>query len=152
MDTFDLSVAFYEKLAALTYSGMKTLLPEEIFDATEGVSSTTVRRGMVLLNSPDTIGFGEGVYSRITGIYQIDLWVPRKTTSTTASATQQLKKMSDAHVDHFFPENGRGLTLTENSTSAHILRRPNQRSMQKEGAYLRDIVEVDFFVDDFPSA
>lgn len=152
IDTYDLDIAFLDKLQALTYSGMKTLLPDEIFDPTEQTSATTVRRGVILLNEPDTSGFGEGVYSRLGGIYQIDLWVPRKTTSDTTSPLQQLKKMSDAHLAHFFPANGRGLTLTENTTSAHILRRPTIRSFGREGAYLREIVEVDFFVDDFPSA
>lgn len=148
IDTYDLSVAFYERLAALTYSGMKTLLPDEIFDPTESVSATTVRRGVVIPNDPETSGFGNGVYSRLTGIYQIDLWVPRKTTS----AIKTVKQMADAHLTQFFPANGRGLTLTENTTSAHILKRPSIRSFGREGAYLREIVEVDFFVDDFPSA
>lgn len=148
MDTYDLSVAFYEKLAALTYSGMKTLLPDEIFDPAESVSSAPVRRGYVLLDSPETVAFGNGVYSRTTGIYQIDLWVPRKTTS----ALKTIKQMADAHVTHFFPANGRGLTLTENATSANIVRRPNQRSFGREGAYLREIVEVDFYVEVNPSA
>lgn len=148
MDTYDLSVAFYTRLSSLTYSGMKTLLPDEIFDATEGVSSTTVRRGFVMLSEPETVAFGNGVYSRTSGLYQIDIWVPRKTTS----ALKTIKQMADAHVTHFFPANGRGLTLTENTTSGHIVRRPNQRSIGREGAYLRELVEVDFYVEVNPSA
>lgn len=148
MDTYDLSVAFFNKLAALTYSGMKTLLPDEIFDATEGVSATTVRRGVVLPMEPVFAGFGNGRMVRLEGDYQIDLWVPRKTTS----AIKTLKQMSDAHVNHFYPVNARGLTLPENSTEAQILTRPSQRPMGRDGAYLREIVEVHFSVDVFASA
>lgn len=147
MDTYDLSVAFYTRLAALTYSGMKTLLPDEIFDATEGVSATTYRRGVVIGPHPSFTAFGHGVYSRVMGIYQIDLWVPRKTTS----ALKTIKQMADAHLAHFWPANGRGLTLTENSTSAYITARPDQTPMGREGAYLREMIEVEFWTEIHPS-
>lgn len=147
MDSYDLSVAFYEKLAALSYGGMKTLLPDEIFDPTESTSATTVRRGVVLGPHPDFTAFGHGVYSRLTGTYQIDLWAPRKTTS----ALKTIKQMADAHLAHFWPSNGRGLTLTENSTSANITARPDQTTFGREGSYLRQMVEVEFWVEVHPS-
>lgn len=148
ISTYDLNIAFWEKLGALTYSGMKTLRPDEIFDPKELNSTTPVRRGFILLNDPGFRAFGHGVYSRIEGIYQIDIWLPRATTS----ALQTIKQMSDAHVAHFFPANGRGLTLTENTTSANIHKRPAQKDLGREGSYLREMIEVDFFVDEDPSA
>lgn len=148
MDTYDLEVAFYQKLAALTYAGMKTLLPDEIFDPKEGTSNTTYRRGVIMGPYPETVGFRYGVYTRARGIYQIDLWIPRQATS----AMKTLKEMADAHVVHFFPANGRGLTLTENDTSAHITRYPEHRYLGREGAYLREVIDVDFYVDIDPSA
>lgn len=147
MDTYDLEVAFFNKLAALSFTG-KTLKPDEIFDPKELTSDTLVRRGVVLGPYPETVGFRHGAYTRAKGIYQIDLWVPRQLTS----AMKTLKQQADAHVVHFFPANGRGLTLTENSTSANMDRYPEHRFMGREGAYLREVIEVDFFVDVDPSA
>ena len=148
MSTYDLNIAFWDKLNALIYSSMKTLRPDEIFDPKEISSTASIRRGFILMNDPEFRAFGRGVYSRIEGIYQIDIWLPRDTTS----ALKTIKEMADAHVAHFFPANGRGLTLTENTTSAHILRRPAQKDMGREGSYLREMIEVDFFVDEDPSA
>lgn len=147
MDAYDLELAFYRKLIALTYATITTARPDEVFDPEQIGSSQGWRRGTVLLNDPETVGFGNGVYSRLTGIYQIDLYVPR----TNNGSLKQLKNMTDAHVAHFWPSNGRGLTLTENTTSANIVRRPSQRHLGREGAYLRDVVEVDFYVEEFPS-
>lgn len=147
MDAYDLELACYRRLIALTYSTIATARPDEVFDPQTLASTYGWRRGTVMLNDPETIGFGNGVYSRIDGIYQVDLYVPR----TNNGALKQLKNMTDAHVAQFWPSNGRGLTLTENSTSAHIVRRPAQRHLGREGAYLRDVVEVDFYVEDFPS-
>ena len=147
MDTYDLELAFYNKLSSLTYTGMKTLRPDEIFDPTKLGTTAPVRRGTVLIGDPQTVGFRYGAYTRTPGIYQIDLWLSR----TTTSALKVIKQMSDAHLTHFFPVTGRGDTLTENTTSANITRRPNQRSFGREGAYLREMIEVEFFVDVDPS-
>lgn len=147
MDAFDLETAFDRKLVALTYATASTAKPDEVFDPQSLPSTYGWRRGTVILDRPETIAFGNGVYSRIDGIYQIDLYVPR----SNNTALKELKNMTDAHVAHFWPSNGRGLTLTENTTSANIVRRPAQRHLGREGAYLRDVVEVEFYVEDFPS-
>lgn len=155
MDTYDLETAFYRRLTVLTYQNLTTLRPDQIFDPETAATQVSFRRGQVLLNEPDTIAFGHGVYSRIECIYQIDLWVPRANYDALgdgAGALKQIKNMSDAHLAHFFPANGRGLALTENSTTAAIVRRPTQRHMGREGAYLREIIEVNFYTDVPPSA
>lgn len=147
MDAYDLELACYRRLLTLTYATISTARPDEVFDPQTLAASYGWRRGTVLLNNPETVAFGHGVYSRIEGVYQIDLYVPR----ANNGALKQLKNMTDAHVAHFWPSNGRGLTLTENSTSANIVRRPSQKHLGREGAYLRDVVEVDFYVEEFPS-
>lgn len=147
MNRHDLNLAFYRQLIALTYASMVSIRPDEIFDPKDEGGSNSIRRGFVLLNDPETIAFGNGVYSRIAGIYQIDIWVPRE----LQNAFKTTSTYSDAHVLQFWPANGRGLTLTENSTSAHIVKRPSQKHLGREGSYLRDVVEVDFYVEDFPS-
>lgn len=148
LDNYDLNIAFWQRLSALSYNGMTTLRPDEIFDPKDLTSSATVRRGFIIGPDPQVVGFGHGVCTRHFGIYQIDIWVPRATTS----ALKTLAEMADAHIAHFYPDNGRGLTLTENSTLAHIERHPSVADMAREGAYLRRTVSVDFYVDDFPSA
>lgn len=148
MDRHDLNLAFYRRLIALAYNGMETIRPDQIFDATNESNTETIRRGVVILNEPQTIGFGNGVYSRIEGIYQIDIWVPR----SNENAFKTCSELSDAHLLHFFPANGRGLTVTENTTSAHITRRPAQRHLGREGAYLREVIEIEFYTDINPSA
>ena len=131
-----------------------TLKPTEVKEPPDG----PWRRGWVLLGEPETIGFGNGVYSRTEGIYQIDLYVPL----FQESALRVLRGATDAHVTRFWPANSRGLTLERNGTEAHILRRPNQRHLSyggqatnapnsREGAFLRAIVEVDFFVEHYPN-
>lgn len=147
MDAYDLELALYRRLTALTYATITTVRPDDVFDPQSLPSTYGWRRGTVILDNPETIAFGNGVYSRIVGIYQVDLYVPR----SNNGALKQLKNMTDAHVAYFWPSNGRGLTLTENSTSAHIVKRPSQKHLGREGSYLRDVVEVDFYVEDFPS-
>jgi hypothetical protein len=148
MSSYDLNVAFWNKLSALTYSDMKTLRPDEIFDPKEIASSASVRRGYIDGPDPEFWCFGNGRYVRLQGTYQIDLWMPRKTTS----AMKTIKDMSDAHVAHFWPAGGRGLTLTENNTSAHIqVDRPKQTTLGREGAYLREMIEIEFYVEEDPS-
>lgn len=147
MDAYDLELAFYRRLIALTYSNVSTARPDEVFDPEIIAPTQAWRRGTVLLNNPETVGFGDGVYSRISGVYQIDIYQPR----ANNGSLKALKNMTDAHVAHYWPTNGRGLTLTENATSANIVRRPSQRHLGREGAYLRDVVEVDFYVEEFPS-
>lgn len=147
MDTYDLELAFYTQLISLSYSNQKTLRPDEIFDPKEFAASYSVRRGAIVFNEPETIGFGNGVYTRTEGLYQIDIWLPRDTTS----ALKTLKQMADSHVATFWPSNGRGIALTQNSTTANIIRRPSQRHLGRDGSYLREIVEVDFYVEVFPS-
>jgi len=147
MDAYDLELAFYRKLVALTYATVKTYRPDEVADPESLASNYGWRRGHILGPEPQTEGFGNGVYSRLYGTYQIDIYVPR----ANNGSLKELKNMTDAHVAHFWPANGRGLTLTENSTSANIVRRPSQRHLGREGAYLREVIEVDFYVEEFPS-
>lgn len=147
MDAYDLELAFYRRLIALTYATTTTARPDEVFDPQTLPNTQVWRRGSIIGPFPETVGFGDGVYSRLYGIYQIDIYVPR----TNNGALKELKNMTDAHVVQFWPSDGRGLTLTENSTSANIVKRPSQRHLGREGAYLRELVEVDFYVEEFPS-
>lgn len=139
MDLYDLSNAFHKKLKLLNFSG-QTLTEDEIINPKD---ASAIRRGVVILGKPEVVGFGHGVYSRANGFYQIDLFVQRETNF----ALKVLKRAATAHANHFFPANGRGLTLTENQTSAHIQRHPNILPFTREGAYLRHIVEVDFYIE-----
>ena len=143
MNRHDLNLAFYRKLTGLAIANMIDVRPDEIEEPASLLNSQSWRRGVVMLNEPEPIAWGDGVYSRIHGLYQIDIYVPR----AAASAFKVASEYSDAHVAHFFPANGRGITVTENQTSAHIVRRPSQRHLGREGAYLRDVVEVDFYLD-----
>ena len=147
MDTYDLSVAFYKRLTALDADTFVTAHPAKLFDPEVDAVNQPWRRGTVMLDDPYTAGFGDGVYSKTEGLYQIDLYMPAR----ADRALRRLKKAADEHVTQFFPANGRGLTLTENATSAHISARPSQRHAGREGAYLREIVEVAFRVDIPPS-
>ena len=139
MNTFDLETAFYRRLALLSFDG-RTLKPDEEFDPKH---ASAFRRGVVVLDRPETVGFGNGVYSRVEGFYQIDTWISRE----VDDALMLVKQAADAHVTHFFPANGRGLSLTENQTSAHITRRPTRRSLGRDGAFLREMTEVPFYVE-----
>lgn len=40
--------------------------------------NTAYQRGTMILGKPDTVAFGDGAYTRKRGIYQIDLYSPRK--------------------------------------------------------------------------
>lgn len=155
MDSYDLELAFYQRLIALTYTNLETVRPDEIMDPATVAKNIAWRRGFVIRGNPETVAFGNGVYSRMEGIYQIDIWVPRVNYDALgdgSGALKQLKKMSDGHVTQFFPANGRGLALTKNSTTANIIRQPKQRYIGREGAFLREIVEVDFYAEINPSA
>ncbi|MEM6413197.1 MAG: hypothetical protein AAF720_00885 [Pseudomonadota bacterium] len=143
MDTYDLELAFYRKLIALTFPLLETLRPDQIFNSEKSSESNAFRRGILLPLDPYTFAFGDGVYSRVESIYQIDIWVPR----SRQNSLRSMRELSNNHVTHFFPENGRGETVTEKQTSAHIEVRPSQRDFQREGAFLRTIVEVPFRVD-----
>lgn len=143
MNRHDLNLAFYRRLIAYTVDNMSTKRPDEVFDPKDESNIQAIRRGAIMLNAPMTFAIGNGVSSRMEGIYQIDIWVPRNSENAFKIASD----LSDGHLAHFFPANGRGLTLTENQTSAHITRRPTQSHLGREGAYLRDIVEVNFFVE-----
>ena len=154
MNSYDLEAAFFTHLRNFPYMNFVTLKPTEVKEPPD----SPWRRGWVILAEPETIGFGNGVYSRTEGVYQIDLYVPL----FQESALRVLRGATDAHVTRFWPENGRGLTIERNETCAHILRRPNQRHLSygneasaqphaREGAFLRAIVEVDFFVEHYPN-
>lgn len=155
MDTYDLETAFYSRLVELTYNNLETARPDEIIDPATVTKSVSWRRGQVMLGEGDPIAFGYGVYTRYEGIYQIDLYVPRTNYNALgdqAGALKQLKNMSDTHLAHFWPSNGRGLTVTQNDTSAHITHRPSQRYLGREGVFLREVISVDFYVDVLASA
>jgi hypothetical protein len=137
VNLYDLETAFYKRLALLTFSG-STFRPDQIVDNPTGAW----RRGVIVMVDPETVGFGNGVLTRVNGLYQIDLYVPR----VQDNAFKTLMQASDAHLAHFFPATGRGLALTEASTMASIRRRPMQRRMGREGAFLREIVDVEFEV------
>lgn len=139
--SYDLEVAFFDHLSALTYTDMETLTPDGLQD--EPNNRVTWRRGHVMTADPETIAIGCGVHSRIEGIYQIDLYVPRQ----SDNAFKTLKEMSDAHVNYFFPVNGRSQTLTRNQTSAHIVERPDQNYMGRQGAFLKESIDVVFYVE-----
>jgi len=143
MDRFELETAFYKHLVNFSHAGFVTIRPDEIFDPADEANQSNLRRGVLMLNRPETIAFGDGIYSRIDGMYQIDLWVPLD----VSNAYQTLMNASSAHVDRFFPANGRGLSLTEGTTTAHIVRRPSQERMPRESGFIREMVEVDFYVD-----
>ena len=155
MDSYDLELAFFERLITLTYNNLETYRPDEIIDLSKLAKNVSARRGTIVSPVPDFWYFGNGVGTRVAGTYQIDIWVPRgnyNALGDEAGALKQLKNMSDAHLAHFFPENGRGLTVTKNSTSAHITKRPSQTPMSREGSYLREMIEIEFFADILASA
>lgn len=137
MNRYDLETAFFKHLFLLPFAG-RTLEPDEIVEITVGAW----RRGTVMTAQPNTVGFGNGVLTRVEGFYQIDIYIPR----THASALKLILQSADSHILHFFPANGRGLSLTEQGTTASIIRRPAHRDIGRDGAYLRQIVEVEFQV------
>ena len=147
MNSYDLELAFFRRLIALTYGVMRDVRPDEVFDPGTNAPAVPFRRGFVLLNDPETVAFGNGVFSRIGGIYQIDLWVPRLNDGQSQGGFKLLKTLTDEHIAQFWPVEARGLTVTENDTSAHIVRRPGSRFLGREGAFIREMIEVDFYVD-----
>ena len=144
----DLELAFYRRMTELTPPAITTARPDQIFDPAALAATQPWRRGVVLGPNPQTEGFGDGVYTRLYGVYQIDVYVPMKNNG----ALKEFRTLLDAHVAQFWPANGRGISLTKNNTTAHITRRPSQRNLDREGAYLRGLVEVDFYVEVLPSA
>ena len=142
MDSYDLEVAFQKHLEGLSFSG-RTLLEDEVFDFAKNGGVAKVRRAVLMRVGEEFAGFGNGRNSRELYMLQIDIWVSR----TTEDAKKALKNLSDAHLAHFYPANGRGLTITENATSAHVTKRPAQRYLGREAAFLREMVEVDAYVE-----
>lgn len=145
---YDLRTAWHIKLTELSDNKLTTLKPDEVFDPATTQNDMAIRRGAVLLSGPETVAFGNGVYSREEGTYQISIWVPRR----ISSALKRMDNLADAHVAHFFPANGRGLTVTRNTTSAHVIRRPEIRNMQRDGSYISTIIDVEFYTEHFPSS
>lgn len=146
MDRHDLELAFFRRLTALALAGATTLRPDEVFDASTVSQTQLIRRGNVGALEAQTRGFGDGVYTRVDGIYFVDLYVYR-TSSSGEGPLKRLNTVLGHHLDQFWPPAARGLSLTENQTTAHIVRRPQMRTLPRAGAYLRGMVEVEFYVE-----
>lgn len=146
MNRHDLELAFYRQLTALALASATTLRPDDVFDAATVSQTQLIRRGNVGTIEAQTQGFGNGVYTRIEGVYFVDLYVYR-TSSSGDWPLKRLNTLLDQHLEQFWPVNGRGLSLTENQTTAHIVRRPQIRTLPRAGAYLRGMVEVEFYVE-----
>ena len=147
MNSYDLELAFYRRLISLTYGVMRDVRPDEVFDPGTNAPAMPFRRGVILLNDPETVAFGNGAFVRVSGIYQVDLWVPRLNDGQTQGGFKLLKTLTDDHISQFWPGDARGLTLTENETLAHVTQRPGSRFLGREGAFIREMIEVDFYVE-----
>jgi hypothetical protein len=146
MIRYDLEVAFFRRLRELAPDDWVTARPDRVFNPDRDAIGRRWRRGTIMLDEPQTIAIGDGITSRVSGTYQVDLYQPRK----AEDAFKILCGASDALVAHFFPSNGRGLSLIENATEAYVRRRPSQRYLGIEGAYLREVVRIDFDIDILP--
>lgn len=150
MNTYDANKALWDRLQSLTDNSPLTMRPDEIFDPKEASTNKFVRRAEIMWNKPETVGFRRGAYTRTQAIYQINLYVPRKYSTSTQGTLEIASDWADQHVDLFFPTNGRGLSLTENQTEVIIHRRPHRYTLGRHGSYWVEICSVEFFVDDDP--
>lgn len=143
MQTLEINEAFWIDLTALDVSNMISLRPDQVFPEAKQTNGQSVRKGVVSLDAPEFLAFGDGRYTRINGVYQIDLRVPQE----IDFSYKTLKQISDEHKDWFFPSNAQGKTLMRGTTSIHIEDHPFQQEMGRAGSYIRDIIEVPFYVD-----
>ena len=103
-----------------------------------------IRRGRIIWNEPESVARGKGVLTRIDGnIYQIDIYVPRHADSAFKIITGWVK----AHIDHFFPPHGRGLTLSLDEAWGHIKDRPAFTDHGRRGEFLHFSVDVDWYTE-----
>lgn len=144
IDNTDIEIALFERLKALT-PAWTTQEPGEAF---EPVPDNPWQRGTVLADAPEIVGFGRGAFSRLDGLYQIDLMYPIR-----PKGWWTLKRRADATRDWFHPVARQGLMLTRNDVRVVIRELPAVRQAPEtaEGAFLRIIVEVPFTADDEPT-
>lgn len=101
-------------------------------------SNTAYQRGTMILGKPETVAFGDGAYTRTRGIYQIDLYSPRK------DMANPLVARAEAIKALVFP-NGRPTVIG----SGVVDKAPFIEGQPREDdpSYLELRVEVYFYID-----
>jgi len=106
------------------------------------------QRGTFMPGKPDTVGFGNGAYSRLYGVYQVDLFYPKQ-----AGETLTLFNRAKAVRDLFFPTHRRGLQLTAGDGAIEIEQLPAiSQLIEGDVTFNQIFIEIPFRADDAPSA
>lgn len=106
------------------------------------------QRVTVLPAAPETVAFGNGAYSRVQILAQVDLYYPVR-----ERRVDFLYNRAEAVRDWFMGTSRRGAVLQEADTLVHILRLPGIGPLIESGATHHQItVEVYAFADDCPGA
>lgn len=106
------------------------------------------QRGTCMPGRPDTVAFGDGAYSRMFGVYQVDLFYP----ASSRRNFREVAERASAMRDHFFPIHRRGLTLTEGATQVYIETLPAISAVDETDPSFASIhIDIVFRVDDAPA-
>lgn len=110
------------------------------------------QRGTAMFGTPESVAFGDGVYSRLFGVFQVDLFYPK-----SAENARTIYARAKATLEQFWPDDCRGLTLTagsgESAASVYIERRPSMSTIDESDATFNRIhVDITFRADDAPAA
>lgn len=109
------------------------------------------QRGTAMCGDPEPVAFGDGVYSRMFGIFQVDLFYPKR-----QEDTNQLYARAKAVVARFWPDDCRGLTLIAGTGAAannvYIEKRPSVSPIdESDAAHNRIHIDITFRADDAPA-
>jgi hypothetical protein len=104
------------------------------------------QRGTLILGEPMPVAFGQGVYSRLQCIYQIDLFYP-------VGATALLFARQKLVRDYFWPANQRGKEIVTGTGTININKRPELSGLiEKDPVHNQVFVQVFFYADQAPPA
>lgn len=106
------------------------------------------QRGTLMSGLPEPVAFGDGVYSRMYGIYQVDLFYPKKTENVRELYTRAKNVMR-----RFWPVDCKGITLTAGAGTVNIEKRPSiSRLIEDDPSHNQLHVDISFRADDAPAA
>lgn len=106
------------------------------------------QRGTLMAGTPQTVAFGNGVYSRMYGIFQVDLFFAKRTEDS-----RQLYARAKAVIDRFWPADRKGLTITAGVSTVYIESRPAMSPIDEtDVSHNRIHIDITFRADDAPAA
>lgn len=144
LDQGDIEAAFLSRLLTLT-PPWETKRPGATFNPT---ATQSWQRATLLPGDPMPVAFGVGVYSRLFGLYQVDLFTPRREADARA-----LYNRANAVLRLFWPDDNRGMTLAAGAGEVVIEKRPSVSALIETSAtHNQMFVSIPFRADDAPAA